>query len=513
MNCLGGKEKSMNTQVDFLKLVEAIDCKRIQRGIADGEFAPNFQPVVVLRTGEIAGFEVLARWMHPSLGAITPDRFIPIAERESCLYSLTGDMLLRAFTFATPVPRQLTFAINISPVQLRDPRLPQQIRDASNQTGFFLERLTIEITETAWIDNLADAFSVAQELRAMGCRIALDDFGTGYSSLLHLQALPFDQLKIDRSFIHSMTHRRESRAIVAAVVGLGQSLGLTTIAEGIETEQQAEMMHWLGCEMGQGWLYGRPLAGEDLVRSVKTHRRPAFIDPAHPWKNISKVNLDGLKAQRLRQLRILSGTHGRIESAPQKEAATSGQPPASGNDAIAADEEILALIAAASPTERAQAIKALRDSVEHYRKLVSLSPQVLWIMDKNGNVLDILPGWDGLADPATEDFCGRGWIDVLHPDDLEETLDIIAQSGKTRARIHVEYRVRHADGDWHWMRARGSPSFDDSGNFVCWYGSAEDITELMQARRELLEAEAKLALSAGPAAGQAIDLKNQASPS
>jgi PAS domain S-box-containing protein len=483
----------MEERVDFLELVGKIDCKRIRRGITNGEFAPNFQPIVNLPTGQLVGFEVLARWKHPDLGNILPTEFIPIAERESCIYSLTEDMLLRAFTFALPISSKLNFAINISPLQLHDGRLPRQIREASNQTGFVLNRLTIEITETTWIENLADAFAIAVELKSMGCKIALDDFGTGYSSLLHLQALPFDALKIDRSFIRSMTTQRESRTIVAAVVGLGESLGLTTIAEGIETEQQAEMMHWLGCELGQGWLYGRPVAGEYLERTVERHRPPSFLDTAHPWKNISKENLDGLRAQRLAQLTALSARDsGEPVSVNQVAPALSGQVSSAGNNAIAVDEEILALIAAASAKQRERAIRALRDSVEHYRKLVSLSPQVLWVMDKGGNVLDIFPGWDQPDNSSSWDFCGRGWTDVMHPDDLQETLDIIADSGKTGARIHVEYRVRLQDGEWHWIRARGSPSFDDSGNFVCWYGSAEDITELMETRRQLLEAEAKI---------------------
>jgi PAS domain S-box-containing protein len=482
----------MNERVDFLELVGKIDCKRIRRGIASGEFAPNFQPIVILRTGKLAGYEVLARWRHPDLGNISPTEFIPIAERESCIYSLTEDMLLRAFTFALPVSNEIRFSINVSPLQLRDGRLPRQIREASNLTGFHLDRLTIEITETTWIENLAGASAIAEELKAMGCRISLDDFGTGYSSLLHLQALPFDELKIDRTFVNSMISRSESRAIVAAVVGLGQSLTLNTVAEGIETEQQAEMMHWLGCEMGQGWLYGGPVSGEELTRSAKRHRRPSFIDPADPWKHISKANLDGLRAQRLAQLKVMA-EHTRDELAAEAHAA-----PAPGEydhvqlESTAADEEVLALIAAATPKEYGKAIHELRNSVEHYRKMVSLSPQVLWVMDKSGNVLDIFPGWDQPDDSSSWDFCGRGWAEVMHPDDMQETLDIIADSGKTGARIHVEYRVRHHDGEWHWIRARGTPSFDDSGNFVCWYGSAEDITELIATRRQLREAEAKI---------------------
>src|SRR5260370_41904802 len=124
----------------------------------------------------------------------------------------------------------VVLAVNVSPLQLHDPKLPGQIREAAAEAGFPLERLTIEITESALVNNLEGAKKIVGELKAMGCKLALDDFGTGYSSLLHLQALPFDQLKVDASFVKSMTNTRESRKIVAAVVGLGHSPGLSTLA-------------------------------------------------------------------------------------------------------------------------------------------------------------------------------------------------------------------------------------------------------------------------------------------
>ena len=144
-----------------------------------------------------------------------------------------------------PDPQWL--AINISPHLLRGQALAKRIREAAEAAAFPLNRVAIEITESALVENLEHAQTISRELKGQGCRLAFDDFGTGYSSLLHLPSLPFDELKVDRSFVGSMTERRESRKIVSAIVGLGQSLALETIAEGVETQEQAEMLLLLGC--------------------------------------------------------------------------------------------------------------------------------------------------------------------------------------------------------------------------------------------------------------------------
>ncbi len=165
--------------------------------------------------------------------------------------------------------------------------------------------MVVEITETALADNLERARKIAEELKALGCKLALDDFGTGYSSLRHMQSLPFDELKVDSSFVRSMVHQRESRKIVAAVVGLGQSLGLTTVAEGVETQEQAEMLCWLGCDIGQGWLFGKPISAEDLPAAISAPRQPIVRHPVFPGKSLSLGSLEGLPALRLAQLQAV----------------------------------------------------------------------------------------------------------------------------------------------------------------------------------------------------------------
>ena len=206
----------------------------VRRAIENDEFVPFFQPLVTLCTGQLAGFEILARWRHPELGMVPPAQFISIAEKEGLIGSLTRRLLSKVFSSAKVIPDPLSIAINISPKQLQDLSLPKQIEDAAATSGFPLSRVVIEVTESALVDNLDSAQTIAKGLKSLGVKIALDDFGTGYSSLLHLQSLPFSELKVDRGFVSTMTESRQSRKIVAAVVGLGQSLGLATVAEGVE---------------------------------------------------------------------------------------------------------------------------------------------------------------------------------------------------------------------------------------------------------------------------------------
>jgi PAS domain S-box-containing protein len=232
------------------------------------EFVPYFQPLVDLRSGILTGFEVLARWMHPVEGILSPDQFIPLAEETGCIGTLTERLLCRAFAAAKVIPAHVSLSINISPLQFRDSKLAHDIERLAHAGGFPIERMVLEVTESALMGNIMQARAIAGELKELGVRLALDDFGTGYSSLRHLQALPFDELKVDAGFVRSMGVTLESRKIAAAVVGLGQSLGLRTVAEGVETRNQAEMLLWLGCDEAQGWLYGRPVPADNLAEIV-----------------------------------------------------------------------------------------------------------------------------------------------------------------------------------------------------------------------------------------------------
>src|SRR5580704_298803 len=286
-----------------------VDEKQLQidlrRALEDNQIVPYFQPLVELRTGVLTGFEVLARWQHPVIGTIYPADFIPLAEESGVMGLFTEQLLRGAFAAAAILPEHLTLSVNISLTQLTDRSLPLHISTAAQQANFPLQRLILEITESALIGNPELAYPIANELQQQGSRLALDDFGTGYSSLRHLQALPFDELKVDATFVRSMTFTRESRKIAAAIIGLGNSLGLLTVAEGIEDKTHADMLLWLGCDLGQGFFYGKPIPAEELpsLLADKMPSSPSLDAPAAD--STMPLRLEALPTQRLAQLHAI----------------------------------------------------------------------------------------------------------------------------------------------------------------------------------------------------------------
>ena len=285
------------------------DANDLRRALENNEIVAYFQPLVELRTGFLRGFEALARWQHPQRGLILPNEFIPLAEKSGLHGLLTGKLLTTVFSAAKDIPDHLTLSVNISLTQLTDLTLPKHIFSAAQHANFPLQRLILEITESALVGNTEHAARIANELKDQGSRLALDDFGTGYSSLRHLQLLPFDELKIDASFVRSMTHTRESRKIAAAIVGLGNSLMLTTVAEGVENQTIADMLLWLGCDIGQGWLYGRPVPPEQLPEALAERLNPPPPPVSESRSAATDANLplrlEALPTQRLAQLNAI----------------------------------------------------------------------------------------------------------------------------------------------------------------------------------------------------------------
>ena len=251
-------ERIMDARIQARALLES----ELRDAIADDHVVPHFQPLVSMGDGRLIGFEMLARWHHPVRGSIPPSEFIPVAEEVGLIGPMTGRLLRRACCLAKTWPEGTFVACNVSPLQLRDRGLPAMVRAALDEAGLPAHRLELEITESALVGDLDLARDILNELKALGVRLALDDFGTGYSSLRHLKMLPFDKIKIDASFVGAMAGDLESRKIVSAVVGLGQSLGLVTVAEGVEDAETAAMLRALGCDVGQGWLFGRPDSAE-----------------------------------------------------------------------------------------------------------------------------------------------------------------------------------------------------------------------------------------------------------
>jgi diguanylate cyclase (GGDEF)-like protein len=262
----------------------------IRAAIPNDEFVPYFEQQIDLGTGKLVGFEMLARWVSPVRGLIPPDDFIPVAEETGMIGDLSMSIIRKAMLEAKQWDSSLTLSVNISPVQLKDPWLAQKIVKLLVETGYPANRLEVEITESSLFKNLSLAQSIVGSLKNQGIQIALDDFGTGYSSLAHLRALPFDRIKIDRSFVSSMQDNAESAAIVSAIAGLGASLDVPITAEGIEDEDVIGKLKALGCTKGQGWYFGQPM-NIDQVRTLLSQqdllpsRRRSGDTPEQPRVN------------------------------------------------------------------------------------------------------------------------------------------------------------------------------------------------------------------------------------
>jgi PAS domain S-box-containing protein len=279
----------------------------LRQALSKGEIVPYFQPIIDLRSRAVLGFEVLARLKRPGVEATLPPNMIRIAESANLIGQVTEALLAQTANLAASLSKQLTYAVNISPRQFCAPSFAEHLLSVLTDIGLDPEQLVVEITESALLDNFELALSTSKRLKSYGIQLALDDFGTGYSSMKHLQALPFDELKVDGSFVNSMTDLRASRKIVAAIAGLSHSLGLTTVAEGIEQKEQAEMLLYLGCSRGQGWLFGHPFPASDVPAFLA---RPEGVEPfvQTPMSSVAitiGTTLEVLPAQRLSQLQAI----------------------------------------------------------------------------------------------------------------------------------------------------------------------------------------------------------------
>ena len=531
------------------------DATSLRGAIDNSEIVPFFQPLVELRTGRLRGFEVLARWKHPLRGLVLPDDFIPLAEATGLNGLLTGNLLRSVFATAKDIPEHLTLSVNISLTQLTDRTLPKHIRLAAAEANFPLNRLILEITEGALISNTEHVYFIANELKEQGSHLALDDFGTGYSSLRHLQALPFDELKIDASFVRSMTHTKESRKIAAAIIGLGNSLDLVTVAEGVEDQAHADMLLWLGCDVGQGWLYGRAVPAEELPELLAAKSFTPSPDPKAKQADAIPMRLEALPTLRLAQLHaIYDGIpvglcfldrNLRYVSVNKRLAAINNTPVAlhlgrtvaevsphlfpkfepyllralAGEATIGVevrgpnhkqpdqlmtflisyqpardevDEVIGVSVSVVDITLRKQAEEALTESEDHYRHTVELNPQIPWTAAPDGMILDVSHRAEVLTGLTHRETLGEGWMQALHPDDIPQTLTAWKHSLRTGDPLDTEYRIRRRDGVWRWMRARAAPRCGADREIIRWYGTLEDIDDHKNAVEALRSSEARL---------------------
>ena len=236
----------------------------IRNGIAAGEFVPFFQPQISLDTGDLTGFEVLARWISPGRGLQEPDSFMAAAEGSGLIGALSMSVMKQALIESRDWPAHLKIAVNVSPVQFRDPKLAERILKTLTEVNFPPQRLEIEITETALVEDRDMALAIVESLKNVGVTISLDDFGTGYASLSQLQSLPFDRIKIDKSFVSALLADPQSSAIVNSIASLGKALHLPITAEGVETGEVKDRLSQMGCAEAQGWLFGKAVPAETI---------------------------------------------------------------------------------------------------------------------------------------------------------------------------------------------------------------------------------------------------------
>lgn len=264
-------ESAMHSNAKERRAIEV----ELRRALAEQSFSLAYQPVVCSISERIVGFEALLRWNHPTLGAVSPASFIPIAE-EIGLIQAIGDWALRnACLEAAKWPPHIRLAVNVSPIQFVSPTFPSTIVNALAQAQIEPERLELEITESIFLDEGADTDAMFARLKAIGVRLALDDFGTGYSALGYLRKAPFDKIKIDRSFVAgAAVPGNRNAAIIRSVVLLAESLGMDTTAEGAETMDELEMIRSLGCSHIQGYIFGKPMAPDQVAIELAKESEP-----------------------------------------------------------------------------------------------------------------------------------------------------------------------------------------------------------------------------------------------
>ena len=290
-------EPPMENELRFRNELEA----GIRRGVQAGEFVPYYEQQIDLDSGRLVGFEMLARWDSPELGMVTPEIFIPIAEEIGVIAEMSEQLIEAAFADASQWDPELTLSVNISPVQMRDPWFAQKILKLLVKHRFPAHRLEIEITETCLHENIGMVRSMITSLRNQGVKVSLDDFGTGYASLSQLRSLPFDRLKIDRSFIRDLNKQQDSNdKLVDAIISMSDGLKLPITAEGIEDEDVLKALSRWGKLKGQGYHYGRPEPAQRVLERLAEAGRlagdaasEATVLPLNPVANSGDQKADG----------------------------------------------------------------------------------------------------------------------------------------------------------------------------------------------------------------------------
>jgi len=521
-------------------MIESVAAEALREGLRLGQVWPALQPLVHLRSRRIAGFEVLARWSSPTLGAVPPVRFIPVAEDAGLLDPLFLHLLREVCAEVGDWPGEFLLAFNLSPRQCLDIGLVARTQSALATSGLPMSRLCIEITESALFDGNDLSRQTLAEFKKAGARLSLDDFGTGYSSLTRLQALPFDEIKIDASFVRVMGTDQNSFRIVSAVTGLGQSLDMHVLAEGIESEEEATLLMRLGCQFGQGYLLGRPAtlaqARQQLDRLGTWDRTDDVLDASpfqrwHQLETLYRAAPVGLCFFDER-LRVVSANATLLEllgfdcdeprgihltqlcSHPEHavlfnliNAAATGSPHdpfeyhnrANGRTSLVAFQQVRSEFGeplgvsgeAIDITSRVLAERSLQENAEHFRHVIRLSPNIPWAANAEGVVDYMGPTFEWEPDTTSAQRHER-WLNRMHPQDRGRVRAEWLAHLPTARPFSTEFRILWPDSGLRLVRSEAFPQLNALGQVERWYGLIVDITAQRQLEQRIEDLEARL---------------------
>jgi PAS domain S-box-containing protein len=452
---------------------------RLRRAVARGRIGLHYQPVVDLSSGAMVAVEALSRWYDEELGNVPPDEFIPLAERTGLIVDLGRQVLQgtcrRAVTWSEGHGEPFVMSVNVSPVQMREPSFVDDVRAALADSGLSPDRLTLEVTETAMVTDVEAAAATLHRLRDLGVRFALDDFGTGHSSLTLLRSLPLNTVKIDRSLIRRVAVDAPDAVLVQLVIDAAHTLGLQVCAEGVEEVDQAQQLVAMGCENGQGWLFGRPSPPPAPDRPWPLPAVPAvWLDTGAPPVALSGSDDLVVMADRDRRVTYVSAAYRRIVG--ESPAVLVGKPLESlvGQDVDSGpvtirvehvhegvrwlrgivqplrgdDGQVRETLCVLSDVTTAVAReKALADSEELFRSAFSGAPIGIALSDFDGRLLRVNSALAELLGRSSTELLGMTVADITHPDD--KAVDT-ANLGEIRHGVADAHRVHkryvHADG-------------------------------------------------------------------
>lgn len=443
----------------------------LHRALEGREFVLFYQPQVNSETGAIIGAEALIRWQHPEMGLVPPGKFIPLAEESGLIVPIGEWAMLEACRQnrawqdegLPPIP----VAVNLSALQFRQNNLTEQVAGALSEVGLEPRWLELEITESAVMRNAEEAIATLRSLKQMGVKISIDDFGTGYSSLSHLKRFPLDKLKIDQSFVRDIATDPDNAAIVAAIIGLAHSLKLDSIAEGVETREQLDLLTSLGCPEIQGYFYSRPV-------------------PADQFRQMLSQAL--------------------ATKAPQRDPGEAAAPvPTTSGAAMSTPCEVppQVTVPPLPPEEPANR------QADFYLTLFETFPAMVWRAgtDKRCNYLN--EAWLKFTGRRYDQEIGKAWAEGMHPDDQERCLAIYLQAFDRREPFQMEHRLRHHDGEYRWVVNFGRPFKDRDGDFAGYIGSSYDITDRKNAEGEILRLNRELTLKVEERTAQLLEAQEE----